>query len=693
MQLCRPDPIATLRIELHHLPVVGREHVEAGAGTEDELCKRERDLVLHGAGRRVEPDDPALGLGDPHRPVTGGDAPDLGRVPTGRDIGRERDPGRRRERRVDPDDRPTPEEADPDSSGANRQPTTLPSDGDPPLDGEPLRVDLDHRSPFDDGPDRTLALDDVVDVAAQRDRLGQGMGRRVEHPDRAGLDLRGERRGRGRAPAEQDPRCDGGKHGDGDDGRQPPAAVRVPPKPAAERIAPLHGDDLDDPDRLLDALQPLDPAVQIANPVDVACKVRHRLARDHLPRLGERAQASGHVERAAAIARAHRNRLAGVEPDAHTTCETLVLHSLLDRECRAQGSARRLEHDERLVAAELDQPALMLSDRSPDELGERRSEVGGGLIAVLLGESGVPAHVADQEGADGRRPGGRRRDLASSDGRLRLGDQLAARAVALVGALRERLGDHAVERLRKLGPQRRDGGRRLAQVSKDDGEVVVARVRSSPREAFEEDASERVDIGAAVDLAPLDLLGGDVAHRAGEPAVAAQAVDGGRMLCEAEVGKPGAVVLDQHVGRLDVAVDQAGAMGGVQRIADLAEERERLGRLEPARGLDRLAQVATHVPHGEKQRALRLAGGVDGDDAGVLKAGGDSRLAQEPLTKPRVARQVGCEQLERHVPVEGVVAREVDRPGRAAAERPLDAVTGQHCPLGDVDPQLGHPLS
>ena len=69
------------------------------------------------------------------------------------------------------------------------------------------------------------------------------------------------------------------------------------------------------------------------------------------------------------------------------------------------------------------------------------------------------------------------------------------------------------------------------------GELLVARERRRAGEALEEHAAERVDVGAAVDGAALDLLRRHVVDGADEALRARQALDGRRVLREAEVAE------------------------------------------------------------------------------------------------------------------------------------------------------------
>src|SRR4029453_17071105 len=108
---------------------------------------------------------------------------------------------------------------------------------------------------------------------------------------------------------------------------------------------------------------------------------------------------------------------------------------------------------------------------------------------------------------------------------------------------------------------------------------------------------------------------------------------------------------EQDVARLDVAVDQAAGVGGVEGPGPLVEDREGSAGVQGALGLKDPAQVGgMDVAHGEIQPASVLAGAVDGDDVGVVDGGGDPHLAEEPGPEVRVAGQGGREQLEGHRP-------------------------------------------
>ncbi|HET7367409.1 MAG TPA: hypothetical protein VFI83_03500 [Gaiella sp.] len=79
--------------------------------------------------------------------------------------------------------------------------------------------------------------------------------------------------------------------------------------------------------------------------------------------------------------------------------------------------------------------------------------------------------------------------------------------------------------------------------------------------------------------------------------------------------------VDEDVSRLHVAMDEAAGVGGVERVRDLTDDRERpLGRERTAHD-DRAQVLPVDEPVGEVELALGLPGGVDGEDAGMVDRG------------------------------------------------------------------------
>jgi len=75
--------------------------------------------------------------------------------------------------------------------------------------------------------------------------------------------------------------------------------------------------------------------------------------------------------------------------------------------------------------------------------------------------------------------------------------------------------------------------------------------------------------------------------------------------------------------RLDVAVDDAGGVGRVERVGDLAEQLDRLGDGKRAVAVEPAAQIAAlDEAHRDEQLAVLLARVVDGHDRRVVELRG-----------------------------------------------------------------------
>ena len=199
-----------------------------------------------------------------------------------------------------------------------------------------------------------------------------------------------------------------------------------------------------------------------------------------------------------------------------------------------------------------------------------------------------------------------------------------------------------------------------------------------------EHATERVHVGAAVDeRRGLDLLGGEVVDRP-QHGVGGRG-DGGAVerLRKTEVGEIGVVVAfargDQDVGGLDVAMDEAEAVRGVQRSGDLDHQPAGEGRGQATVDADERAEVdALHERHRDVERPVVFARVLHRDDVGVLDAGGHARFAREPRAEVRALAQLGRDDLEGGRAVERYVVGEVDDAHAAAADLRLHAVPGEH---------------
>ena len=156
-------------------------------------------------------------------------------------------------------------------------------------------------------------------------------------------------------------------------------------------------------------------------------------------------------------------------------------------------------------------------------------------------------------------------------------------------------------------------------------------------------------------------------------------------LGEAEVGEEGAVAFDQDVVRLDVAVDDAGGVGGVERFRHLAEQGDRAGRRQRPLAVDRPPQVAAvDQPHRHDQLAVDLARVEDRHHRRVVEAGGEAGLAQEALAEPLAVGQLAGDHLQRHRPFQAQVGGPVDHAHAAPRDQRVEAVARKSGADGEV---------
>ena len=148
-----------------------------------------------------------------------------------------------------------------------------------------------------------------------------------------------------------------------------------------------------------------------------------------------------------------------------------------------------------------------------------------------------------------------------------------------------------------------------------------------------------------------------------------------------------AVLAEDDVGRLEVAVDHAAGVGVIDGVADVEEAAEQLAQAPGSTAgvvlqgfvgvevLDRLLEaVALDEPHGVVRAAAAVgAQAVDRHDAGVLQPAGDLGLQHEPLAADRVVGVLLEDLLERHLAVQLGVERHEHLAQPAPRMRPEQA--------------------
>jgi hypothetical protein len=258
---------------------------------------------------------------------------------------------------------------------------------------------------------------------------------------------------------------------------------------------------------------------------------------------------------------------------------------------------------------------------------------------------------------------------------------------------RERLPDRLIGALRQVRPHRPRARRRLGEAAHEH------RLRGRPVERrlagkhLVQHRGQRVDVGPRVEpLVARGLLGAHVGRRADDEPCLGQLllVAPSEVPRDPEVGHERvAVVGEEQVLGLDVAVDDAVAMRVLERLRRLAGDTERvLDRELPLPPEPVAERFALDERHREPEASGRLAGVEDRQDVGMLEPRGEPDLSEEALGPERV-RQLGMEHLERHRAVVLEVAGEEDGGHAAAAELALERV-GRAQPFLELCAQIRH---
>jgi hypothetical protein len=192
---------------------------------------------------------------------------------------------------------------------------------------------------------------------------------------------------------------------------------------------------------------------------------------------------------------------------------------------------------------------------------------------------------------------------------------------------------------------------------------AAAMKRERARRHLVEDDAEREEVGAGVEIFGTGLLGRHVRNGAERRAGAGQIVfvdagcvcggglagrsGGRRELGEAEIQHLGVAALgNKDVGRLDVAVDDALGMRGVEAVGNLDGQREH-GFVTQRLSADEVFQAdAVQKLHGDEGLLTVFADFVDGADVGMIESRGGTRLATKAFQGLRVLREAIGQEFE-----------------------------------------------
>jgi hypothetical protein len=259
--------------------------------------------------------------------------------------------------------------------------------------------------------------------------------------------------------------------------------------------------------------------------------------------------------------------------------------------------------------------------------------------------------------------------------------------LAVLRVARERLREEALERgVDGLVEHLAELARLVLRLELDHLQDVPSRVGELPAERLVDERRDRVDVSAVIDgLRFADLLGRH--EREGPEALPhlgeRLATDLARQLRDAEVEQldahaPVRPALEEHVRRLEIAVDDASLVRVDETHPDLLHEREELVEAHRPCALEPLDERLT-LEHLEDDEDPVLFVFLDVEDLGHVVAvdrAGSARLTLEPRDGGALLLGVGAQDLHRDDAAGADVLRREHFAHAATTQRLLDSVAG-----------------
>ena len=208
------------------------------------------------------------------------------------------------------------------------------------------------------------------------------------------------------------------------------------------------------------------------------------------------------------------------------------------------------------------------------------------------------------------------------------------------------------------------------------GHGALGRENDLADEHVVEDAAERVQVGAPIDLTPARLLGRHELRRAGDTLGGVSGELGHPREPEIHEHDAPGRRLEQHVVRLEIAVHHAALVRRAQPLGDLARDGQRFVNVEAADARNPLRQRLTvdvlHLHDPAVLDLLQVVGAAHILVADLLR---QEHLVAQPLERRLALGELLVEELERDLLAQHLVDRAVDRAHAADAEEGFHLVT------------------